>query len=510
VGAKTKKRLAWTIGSLTAIAVAVLVALNAGSIRNRSAHSGANGPVQSLAVLPFTDETGDAQLEYLDDGLTESLINGLSRLPQLKVMSRNAVFRYKGKNVDAQAAGNALKVDAVLTGTIRQLGDAIDINAELIDTRDNSQMWGQHYERKLADLASLQQELSVDISEQLRPKLSRSDQQQLQRGPTDNSEAYQLYLKGNYFWNKKTAVDHQRAIELYREAIEKDPKFALAYVGISNSYALMSVNSNLPPRDVLQKAKEAALQALAIDPNLPEAHTALGRVLLSYEYDFAGAEKELERANELNASDVNSHLWSVELLTAAGRFDEAFAAARRGIQVEPFSSPANGFLARAYYYAGQYEESIGYFRKALELDSHAWFLHLWFGMPLTAVKDYPAAIAEFDKTENVTYEPALRKIYAEAMSGDRQKAEVELEKFVQLSKTQFVPALHIARVYTGLGEKDQAFKWLDRAYEERDFLLIYLNVDPDFAPLRSDPGFATLVRRVGIPVANEQAGPHRK
>jgi len=383
--------------------------------------------------------------------------------------------------------------------SIRQFGDSIDINAELIDTRDNTQMWGQHYSRKLSDLATLQQDLALDISAQLRPKLSRNDQQQMQHGPTENSDAYHLYLKGNFFYNKRKDADHERAIEFYREAIQKDPRFALAYVGIANAYALMPLNGNVAPREALPKAKEAALQALSLDPNLAEAHSALGRILLSYDYDFGAAEKELQRATELNPDNVSNKQWTIELLTASSRFPEALATVARAMELDPFSVPASGFKGRVYYYSGRYDDSVAAFRKTLELDDHAWFVHCWFGMPLTTLKEYPAAIEQFDKTEFVTYEPELRKIYAEARSGEKQKAKTELNKFVQLSNTQFVPALHIARVYAGLGDTEKAFQWLDRSYDERDFLLLFLNVDPDFAPLRSDPRFAALLRRAGIP-----------
>src|SRR5271156_1895038 len=209
-------------------------------------------------------------------------------------------------------------------------------------------MWGEHYQRKFSDLANLQQELARDISEQLRPKLSPNDQKLLQPSPTENSEAYQLYLQGNFFYNKRKDADHERAIEFYREAIEKDPRFALAYVGIADAYALMPLNGNVAPGEALPKAKEAALHALAIDPNLSEAHSALGRILLSYEYDFAGAEKELQRANELNPNSVNNKLWTVELLAASSRFTEAFATVRRAMELDPFSAPASGFVGRIY------------------------------------------------------------------------------------------------------------------------------------------------------------------
>jgi eukaryotic-like serine/threonine-protein kinase len=498
---ETRRRVAWTVGALAAvILVGILLALNVGGVRDRFSRASSSGPIQSLAVLPFTNENSDPQLEYLDDGLTENLINGLSRLPQLKVMSRNAVFRYKGKNADAQTIGNALGVRAVLTGTTREYGDSISVSAELVDTRDNSQLWGQRYTRKLADLSTLQDDLSRDISNQLKLRLSAEEQRHLSHLPTANPEAYQLYLKGNFFWNKKTYADHQRAIAFYQQAIEKDPTFALAHVGISNCYSLLPVNGNIAPSDAMPKAKEAALRALELDPNLAEAHGALARVLMNYEWNFPAAQNEVSRALELDPNSVNSMMWRVEDFTAFGQTEEAIATARRAIEVDPFSIPANGFLGRVYYFAGRYEEAVASLRKTVEMDQNAWFVHLWLGMPLTAQKDYAGAIAEFEKAGDVTYEPALRRIHAEALSGKKAEARAELQKFVELSTKQFVPALHIARVYAGLGEKDHAFEWLNRSYEKRDFLLIYLQFDPDFAGLRSDPRFQELVLRMKLPL----------
>lgn len=496
---KTRRRVAWTAGSLIAVIFGIFVALNVGGVRNFFSRANSGGPIQSLAVLPFTNENADPQVEYLDDGLTESLINGLSQLPQLKVMSRNAVFRYKGKNVDAQTVGNALGVRAVLTGTTREYGDSISVSAELVDTRDNSQLWGQQYTRKLTELATLQDDLSRDISNQLKLRLSSEEQRHLSHLPTANPEAYQLYLKGDFFWNKKTYADHERAIAFYQQAIEKDPTFALAYVGISNCYALLPVNGNIAPRDAMPKAKDAALRALELDPNLAEAHGALARVLMNYEWNFSAGENEINRALELDPNSVNSMMWRVEHFTAFGQIDEAIAWSKRSIETDPFSIPANGFLGRAYYYGDRYDTAVDSLRKTIEMEQHAWFVHLWLGMPLVAQKDYPAAIAEFELAGDVTYEPALRRIHAEALSGKKAEANAELQKFVELSTKQFVPALHIARVYAGLGEKERAFEWLNRSYDERDFLLIYLRVDPDFASLRSDPRFQDLILRMHLP-----------
>jgi tetratricopeptide (TPR) repeat protein len=276
-------------------------------------------------------------------------------------------------------------------------------------------------------------------------------------------------------------------------------------VGIADAYALMPLNGNVSPSESLPKAKEAAQHALAIDPNLSEAHSALGRILLSYEYDFAGAEKELQRASELNPNSVSNKLWSVELLTASSRFTEAFATVRRAMELDPFSVPASGFVGRIYYYSGQYNESIAALHKTLELDENVWFLHCWLGMPLVTLKQYPEAIEEFEKSGEIAYEPELRKVYAEAMSGEKAKARGELETFVQLSKTRFVPAVHIARAYVRLGEKEKAFEWLDRAYDERDFLVVFLWVDRDFDPIRADPRFEILIHRIGIPRPTEQS-----
>ena len=459
--------------------------------------------IDSLAVLPFVNVSGDPNTEYLADGITESLINNLSLSPNLTVMSRNSVFRYKGQEADAQVVGRDLKVQAVLTGHMVQRGDNLSISAELVDVRNNSHLWGEQYNRKLSDILAVQAELSREISEKLRLHLSGEQQKQLTRRYTDNTEAYQLYLKGRYYWNKRTPVGIDKAIDHFQQAVEKDPGFALAFVGLADCYDVPA--NPLPPREKMPKAKAAAMRALQLDELLAEAHTSLARVLAVYDWDWAGAEKEFKRAIELNPRYAVAHQWYGGYFEATGRHDESIAERKKAQELDPLSLIMNFELGTAFYFARSYELAIEQFQKTLELDPS--FPPAYIFLPAVYEQNgmYDQAIAGFQKAITLRGGTSLGSSlpmsglgHVYAVSGKKGEAQAVLDELKQLSRHEFVPADDIALIYAGLGEKDQAFLWLEKAYEEHAFRLSWLKVEPRWDSLRPDPRFADLMRRVGL------------
>jgi eukaryotic-like serine/threonine-protein kinase len=459
--------------------------------------------IDSLAVLPFVNVSGDPNTEYLADGITESLINNLSQLPNLTVMSRNSVFRYKGQEADAQVVGRDLKVQAVLTGHMVQRGDNLSISAELVDVRNNSHLWGEQYNRKLSDILAVQAELSREISEKLRLHLSGEQQKQLTRRYTDNTEAYQIYLKGRYYWNKRTPATIDKAIEYFQQAVEKDPGFALAFVGLADCYDVPA--NPLPPREKMPKAKAAAMRALQLDELLAEAHTSLARVLAVYDWDWAGAEKEFKRAIELNPRYAVAHQWYGGYFEATGRHDESIAERKRAQELDPLSLIMNFELGTAFYFARNYEQAIEQFQKTLELDPSFPPAYIFLPAVYEQTGMYNQAIAGFQKAITLRGATSLGSSlpmsglgHVYAVSGRKREAQAVLDELKQLSRHEFVPADDIALIYAGLGEKDQAFLWLEKAYEERAFRLSWLKVEPRWDSLRPDPRFADLMRRVGL------------
>jgi serine/threonine protein kinase/Flp pilus assembly protein TadD len=458
--------------------------------------------IESIAVLPFDNQNHDPETEYLSDGLTDSIINSLTQLPNLKVIARSSVFRYKGKQTDPLAIAKELGVRAVLTGRIMQRGDSLTIGAELIDARDNKQLWGDQYERKLADLLSVQREIAKEITSNLRLKLSGAEQERATKQYTEKPEAYQLYLKGRLYWNKRTGGAIKKAIEYFSQAIEKDPGYALAYVGLADCYVVPA--NPQPPNEKMPKARAAARRALELDETLAEGHTALARVLAVYDWDWVGAEKEFKRAIKLNPRYAGAHQWYGGYLEMMGRRDESLAERKQALELDPLSLTINFELALAFYYARDYDQAIQQFQKTLELDANFPLVHAHLPAAYEQKGMYDQAIAGFQKgvalrggTEWSFSMSGLGHVYG--VSGKKAEARAVLDELKQASRQEYVPADSIALVYAGLGEKDQAFTWLEKAYEEHAFKMAWLKVDPQWDSLRSDPRFADLLRRVGLP-----------
>ena len=457
--------------------------------------------IESIAVLPFVNQNNDANADYLADGLTESIINSLAQLPNLKVIPRSSAFRYHGKDTDPLKAGNELGVRAVLTGRLLQRGDDLLVSAELIDVRDNKQLWGDHYQRKVSDLLSVQNDIARDISAKLRPTLAGTNGGRLNKRYSQNAEAYQLYLKGRYFWLKFTPEDHKKATQYFNQAIAIDPTFALAYAGLGDTYGASATNGWIPPREGFLKAKIAVKRALEIDDALAEAHTTSGALMMFYDLDWAAAEQEYERAIELNPNYAITYEVYSYLLSATGKLDEGIKMAQRGLQADPLSIALSNDVGGAYYLARRYDDSIRQYQKSLELDPTDASVHLNLGSVYELKGMHEDAIRELQKAAEFTGRTsgALAWLgHAYATSGRQAEALKILAELNERSKLENISPYDLAVLYVGLGDKDRALEKLGKAYEDRAGWIINLKVEPVFDPLRSDARFRELVSRLKI------------
>jgi serine/threonine-protein kinase len=458
--------------------------------------------IDSIAVLPFVNGSGDPDTDYLSDGITESLINNLSQLPALRVTARSTVFRYKGKDTDLQKIGQDLKVRAVLSGRVLQRGQTLIVRTELMDVRNGSQLWGGQYNHKAADVFALQDELSTEISDRLRLRLTSEEKQRLTKRYTDNADAYQLYLKGRYYWNKRSPDGIRKSIEFLNRAVDEDPGYALAYAGLADSYNMMSFFNVVPPREATPKAKAAAAQALEIDPNLAEAHISLGYTSFTYDWDWPAATRHFDVALALNREAVLNHSYYPFYLTVAGRYEEAISTARRAVDRDPVSAAVSHTLAVQFALARRLDDAIQECRRTIDLDPNFAVAHDVLGGLLAAKGMNREALPEIEKAVALSRGAAMQLAslgYVRARLGDRAEARRVLEQLEAASKVRYTPALAFAIVQMGLGEKDQAFASLERAYEERFNRLAYLRREAVWDGLRPDPRFKELVRRIGLP-----------
>jgi serine/threonine protein kinase/Tfp pilus assembly protein PilF len=456
--------------------------------------------INSLAILPLANDGNDPDAEYLSDGITESIIKNLSQLSKLRVMARSTVFRYKGRTVDAQTAGVELGVRAVLTGRVLLRGDALIIKTELVDTQDGSQLWGEHYNRKLSDIFAVEEEISREISEKLRLKLSREQKKKLTRRYTDNTEAYQTYLKGRFYWNKRTEDGLRRGIEYFQQAIDLDPGYALAYAGLADSYNLLAGYSALSPREAFPRAKAAARKALEIDDTLAEAHTSLAFVMLAYDWDWEGAERTFKRAISLDPAYATAHHWYALFLIAMSRTIEGIDEIKRAQELEPLSLAISTSLGFVCHLNRDFDQAIEAYGKTLEMEPAFTLARRRLGQTYLAKGKFKQAVAEIEKAAAASPDTetlaALGQAYA--VSGNRAEATRLLDQLAALSSHKYIPSFFLARIYVGLGEKDLALEYFEKAYDERYGMLAYLKLEPAFDSLQSDPRFQALMERVGI------------
>jgi serine/threonine-protein kinase len=459
--------------------------------------------IESIAVLPFENKSNAPDTEYLSDGLAESLIYRLSQLPNLKVSPTSSVMRYKGKETDLKTIAGELGVSAVMTGRIAQRGENLTISVELVDVQNNKLLWGEQYERKLADLLATQREIATEITQNLKLQLSGEDQKGLTKQYTQNNEAYQLYLKGRYHFAKRTKDDVQRGIDYFQQAIKFDPKFALAYVGISNSYAVMPSYAYLSAREAIPQASSAAQRALEIDPTLAEAHEALASAIVAYEWNWLEAGREFKHALELSPNVAEIHYrYGVAYLIPMGRTDEAITEIKRALELEPMSIATGANLAGAYFYARQNTLALEQAQRTYNLEPTHVTGRAWLGYVYNANGMYREAIDLGEKalqTDPADQSSLVIAGYAYAKVGRRREAEEVIKKFKDIAKTEYVGPYYVATVYAALGDREEAFAELERAYAERDWYFPFLKVDPFMDPLRDDPRFADLVKRIGLP-----------
>jgi TolB-like protein/Tfp pilus assembly protein PilF len=458
--------------------------------------------IDSVAVLPFINATGDPNTEYLSDGITDGLINNLSQISTLRVIARSTVFRYKEKNVDPQEAGHDLNVGAVVSGRVLQRGNSLIIQAELMDVATSSQLWGGQYNRGVEDVFLLQDDLSNKISDKLRLRLTGDEKQGLAKRYTEDAEAYRLYLKGRYHWNKRTPEGVKKAIEYFHQAVDKDPAYSLPYAGLADTYAYLSFFHVVPPREAMQKAKTAATRALEIDENLAEAHVAMGYVSFTYDWDWRAAGRHFERALALNPAYSRAHTFYPFYLSSLGRSEEALAVARSALNLDPASPAVSHSLAVQLYLARKFDEAIDQSHNTQELDANFAVSYASLGEVYVSKLMYREGLLALEKYCALSCNSALSLAllgYSHARSGQKGQALQMIDELTSASKQNFVPAFFFALVYAGLEDKDRAFNWLEKAYEERSNRLAYLKVDALWDPLRSDGRFTDMLRRIGIP-----------
>ncbi|MDX6692545.1 MAG: eukaryotic-like serine/threonine-protein kinase [Blastocatellia bacterium] len=489
------RRKGWVFVVLTALlAAAALLAYS--FLYQRSRRPAA---IDSLAVMPFTNASADPNDEYLSDGITESLIDSLSQLPYLKVRSRNTVFYYKGREAEPRKVGRELGVRALLSGRVAQHGDELAVSVELIDAQDDSHIWGERYSRKLAELPALQEEISRDVSEELRLRLGGAEQKQMLRSYATNSEAYRLYLQGRFNWNKRTAEGLEKGIEYFNQAILKDLRYTPAYTGLADCYALLNVYNVAPALESYPKARAAAQKALELDEQLAEAHASLAFVAYRYYWDWPTAEAHFKRALELNPNYATAHQWYSAFLAAAGRNDEAVAEARRAQEIDPFSLTINADVAHHLYYARRYDEALAECRKMIEMDKNFARAHVEMGQVFAQKMMLAEAIAEFQLSLTLSEDSpvALAGLgHALALAGKRDEALKIVKRLDELAKQHYVSPYHTAVVYAGLGEKERALNLLEKARNERFNWMPFLQVEPLFDALRGEPKFNELAGSV--------------
>jgi len=505
-----KSATAWWKGRAATIGIAVVALAILAWVGFLYVSPYYKSPIDSIAVLPFTNATGDPNVEYLSDGIAEGVMNSLSQLPQLRVMARSTVFHYKGRDIDPQKVGRDLNVRAVLTGTLSQRGDILRVQTELVNVSNGSELWGEQYDRKLSEIGTVQQEIALDISEKLRLRLTGDEKTSLNKRATQSGEAYDLYLKGRYYWNKRTRDGLERAAAYFQEAINADQNYARAYSGLADCYMMMADYNYVPAKEAYSTAHAAARKALQIDDSLAEAHASLAWIRMVSQWDWAGAEAEFKRAIALNPNYATAYQWYSEFLGIMGRTDEALESGQRARQLDPLSPIVDSVVGSSYYVARSYDKSLQEYNRTLSIDPQFYSTHIYLGRAYEAKGMYENAVRELNEAIELSGDSNdavadLGEVYAR--EGRKQEALAVLHRLTQQSQESYVSPFDLALVYSGLGQKDTAFKLLNEAFEMHVYDLLYLGVDPRLDPLRSDPRFDELLRRIGLPQLRHPTSP---
>lgn len=465
--------------------------------------------ISAIAVLPFVNESGIPENEYLSDGMTDTLINNLSKIPKLSVKARSSVFRYKGKDIEPQKVASELNVQAIVNGRVMQRGESLTLNLEVVDTRSGDQIWGEQYVRKVGDLVALQSDIARDVSNKLRQKLSGAETERISKRGTENNEAYQLYLKGRFHWNKRTIEDINKSIEYFQKAIELDPSYAVAYAGLADSFVVIPSYANNKSKEAFPKARTAAMKALEMDDSLAGAHATLADVLYEFDWKFQEAENEFKRAIELDPNYATAHHWYAEFLATQSRMDEALAEIKRAEECDPLSLIINAIHGLFLGIRGEYAESEAQLKKTIEMDPNFARAHLFLAGLYEHQGRYEEAIVEYEKHGAILGLPAeeiakgwgsVREAYKRGgptAYWNQILALVDRRK--EIDPDTAPPLFALGVMHFNAGNTDKAFQYFEKSYEQREVDILRLN-EPWLVPLRKDPRFQDLVRRVGLPL----------
>ena len=482
------------LAAIVALAVILLAAIGVTAYLRTSGNEAA---IQSIAVMPFVNEGGNADVEYLSDGMTETLISSLSQIPNLNVKARSLVFRYKGKDTNPQTIGKDLNVQAVLNGRVVQRGSDLTVYLELVDARTGNLIWGDHYNRQQSDLVSLQSDLARDVSSKLRTKLTGAEEQRMMKNYTANSEAYRLFLRGKFLSSKRTPRDSQAAIENFQRAVNLDPQFAMAYAGMATGYTYLAIYGYSPAKEVFPKAREYASKALELDSSLSDPHMSLGMMAFLWDHDMAGWERENRRALELNPNSTDVHRIEATRLLFLGKSDEAVVEVRRALDIEPLSIAGNMTYAYCMFYSGNIDESRAHSRKTIELSPEFWMSYYYLAAAYRHQHMYPEAAEALAKSKEYWGEPEAAKLIREtfAKSGWQGLLRAICAQPQQFKFWQY----DLATFYAELGDKENAFARLSQAFEDHEYFIGFMAVDPFLNSLRDDPRFREIMAKVGLP-----------
>jgi len=456
----------------------------------------------SIAVLPFVNMSADPENEYFCDGLAEELLNALAKIDDLKVAARTSAFSFKGRNVEVGEIGRVLNVKTILEGSVRKAGNRMRTTVQLINASDGYHLWSERYDREIQDIFDVQDEITLAVVAALKLKLLGEEKAEVLKRYTHNAEAYQLYLRGRYYWNQRTGSGLQRAIDSFRGAINIDANYGLAYAGMADAYNLLPGHGGLAPKDCFPKARQAALKALEIDDTLAEAHASLGFCNYRFYLDWNGAKTNFEQAIKLNGNYSTAHHWYSEFLTMIGLFEEALLHAERALHLDPLSLPINTDLGQTFFFARQYERAIDQINKTMELDPVFTRAHIFLGAAYEQRKEYQQAIEEFKTAVTSSGRSTLSLAalgHAYASAGNTTEAQKILEELMELSRYRYVSPSDVAIVFIGLQRIEQALEWLEKAYDNRSVWLVWLKVDPRVDRLRrTSPQFRDLLIRIGF------------
>lgn len=498
-------RIRWqAIATLTLaflLFLATLIALNVGGWRDRLRGAGTVPRIKSLAVLPLANLSGDPAQEYFADGMTDALITDLGKISALRVISRTSVMQYKRGWKPVREIAKDLSLDAVVEGSLLRSEGRVQITARLIQAKTDTQIWSQSYERDIQDILTLQSEVAQAIADEIRVKLTPEEQVRISTTHAVSPEAFDAYLKGRHYWEERSEEGLKKSLEYFRQAIERDPTYARAYAGLADSYATLGNNRFLRPNESFPKAKAAALKSLEIDEGLAESHASLAFALWNYDLDWNAVEKEYKRAIQLNPGYPTAYHWYAAYLSGMGRHAEAIAAIKKARELDPLSPRINANVGLVLYFAREYDHAIEELQKALEMDPTSGAAYFYLGMARLQKGEHQQAIAALERSRQFfdgLPELVLELAYTNAVAGKRNEARGMLSRLMREQNPGYIPALWVARLYAALGEKGEAFQWLQRAYEERSPQLPFLKVDPRLDTLRSDPRFQDLLRRIKL------------